>query len=92
MVVWDDEAELLAQVNGTEFGLAAYVYSRDLGWALQFAERIEAGMVGINRGVVSDPAVPFGGVKQSGIGREGARDGIREFCETQYFSLDWNAP
>ena len=92
MVVWDDEAELLAQVNGTEFGLAAYVYSRDLGWALRFAERVEAGMVGVNRGVVSDPAAPFGGMKQSGIGREGARDGMREFCETQYFSLDWTAP
>jgi succinate-semialdehyde dehydrogenase/glutarate-semialdehyde dehydrogenase len=92
IVVWDDEATLLAQVNDTEFGLAAYVYSRDLKWALQFSERVEAGMIGINRGVVSDPAAPFGGVKQSGIGREGAREGVREFCETQYFSVDWSAP
>ncbi|MGN6131821.1 MAG: aldehyde dehydrogenase family protein, partial [Nocardioidaceae bacterium] len=77
-------------VNDTELGLAAYVYSRDLKWALQLAERIDAGMVGVNRGVVSDPAAPFGGVKQSGMGREGAREGIREFSETQYFSVDWS--
>jgi succinate-semialdehyde dehydrogenase/glutarate-semialdehyde dehydrogenase len=89
VVAWSDEADLLDQVNGTELGLAAYVYSGDLGWALRFAERVEAGMVGVNRGVVSDPAAPFGGVRQSGIGREGARDGIREYCETQYFSVDW---
>ncbi len=90
IVTWRDEAELLAGVNGSEFGLAAYVYSRDLGWALRTSERLEAGMVGVNRGVVSDPAAPFGGVKQSGIGREGARDGMREFLETQYFSVDWS--
>jgi succinate-semialdehyde dehydrogenase/glutarate-semialdehyde dehydrogenase len=62
-------------LNDTEYGLAAYVYSRDLKWALQLAERIDAGMVGVNRGVVSDPSAPFGGVNQSGIGREGARHG-----------------
>jgi succinate-semialdehyde dehydrogenase / glutarate-semialdehyde dehydrogenase len=90
VVTWTGEADLLRQVNDTEFGLAAYVYSRDLKWALKLAERIEAGMVGVNRGVVSDPSAPFGGVKQSGIGREGAREGIREFCETQYFSVDWS--
>ena len=92
IVTWRDEDEMLAAVNGTELGLAAYVYSRDLGWALRLAERIDAGMVGVNRGVVSDPAAPFGGVKQSGIGREGAREGIRAFTETQYFSVDWSAP
>jgi succinate-semialdehyde dehydrogenase/glutarate-semialdehyde dehydrogenase len=90
VVTWNDEAELLRQVNDTEFGLAAYVYSRDLKWALQLAERTQAGMVGVNRGVVSDPSAPFGGVKQSGIGREGAREGLREFCETQHFSVDWS--
>ena len=90
VVTWHDQDELLRQVNDTEFGLAAYVFSGDLKWALQLAERIDAGMVGINRGVVSDPAAPFGGVKQSGMGREGAREGIREFCETQYFSVDWS--
>lgn len=89
IVTWTDETHLLDLVNDSEFGLAAYVYSRDLGWALRFAERLDAGMVGINRGVVSDPAAPFGGVKQSGIGREGAREGMREYQETQYFSVDW---
>jgi succinate-semialdehyde dehydrogenase/glutarate-semialdehyde dehydrogenase len=92
VVTWTDEQDLLDRVNDTELGLAAYVYSGDLKWALQLAERIEAGMVGINRGVVSDPAAPFGGVKQSGLGREGAREGIRAFCETRYFSVDWSAP
>ena len=54
------------------------------------AERVEAGMVGVNRGLVSDPAAPFGGVKQSGLGREGAREGIREFQEAQFLSVDWS--
>jgi succinate-semialdehyde dehydrogenase/glutarate-semialdehyde dehydrogenase len=90
IVTWTDEAELLHQVNDTEFGLASYVYSGDLKWALKFAEKIEAGMVGINRGIVSDPAAPFGGYKQSGLGREGAREGMRAFTETQYFSVDWS--
>lgn len=89
IVTWDDDDTLLGQINDCEQGLAAYVYSRDLKWALQLAERIDAGMVGINRGVVSDPAAPFGGVKQSGIGREGAREGVLAFCETQYFSVEW---
>jgi succinate-semialdehyde dehydrogenase/glutarate-semialdehyde dehydrogenase len=80
---------MLAQVNDTEFGLASYVYAGRLQDALRIAERIDAGMVGINRGIVSDPAAPFGGFKQSGLGREGARDGIREFQETQYFSVEW---
>ena len=90
VVTWTDESDLLAQVNGTEFGLASYVYSGDLKWALQFAERLEAGMVGINRGIVSDPAAPFGGMKQSGLGREGAEEGLRAFLETQYFAVDWS--
>ncbi|MDO9494257.1 MAG: aldehyde dehydrogenase family protein, partial [Nocardioides sp.] len=89
VVVWDDEAELLRQVNETEYGLAAYVFAGELGRAISLAERIEAGMVGINRGLVSDPSAPFGGMKQSGLGREGARDGLREFQETQYLSVDW---
>jgi succinate-semialdehyde dehydrogenase/glutarate-semialdehyde dehydrogenase len=88
VVTWTDEAELLRLVNGTELGLAAYVYAGRLQDALRLAERMEAGMVGINRGIVSDPAAPFGGVKQSGLGREGARDGLREFQETRYFSVD----
>nr|BFE59394.1 NAD-dependent succinate-semialdehyde dehydrogenase [Dactylosporangium thailandense] len=88
IVTWSDPEQLLAMVNDTEYGLAAYVYG-ELGDALRLAERIDAGMVGINRGLVSDPAAPFGGVKQSGIGREGARAGIEEYLETQYFSIAW---
>ncbi|MBZ5738581.1 NAD-dependent succinate-semialdehyde dehydrogenase [Nocardioides mangrovi] len=91
VVVWHDEDELIRQVNDTEYGLAAYVFAGDLGRAVRLAERIEAGMVGVNRGLVSDPSAPFGGVKQSGLGREGARDGLREFQETQYLSVDWPA-
>ena len=91
VVTWTDQADLLRQVNDTELGLAGYVYSADLAWALQLAECLEVGMVGVNRGVVSDPSAPFGGVKQSGLGREGAREGIRAFTETQYFSVDWSA-
>jgi succinate-semialdehyde dehydrogenase/glutarate-semialdehyde dehydrogenase len=68
IVPWANEDDLLAQINDTEYGLAAYVFSGDTGRALRFAERIEAGMVGVNRGVVSDPSAPFGGVKQSGLG------------------------
>ncbi|MBB6627599.1 NAD-dependent succinate-semialdehyde dehydrogenase [Nocardioides sp. KIGAM211] len=91
IVVWEDEEELLRLVNDTEYGLAAYVFAGDLGRALRLGERIEAGMVGINRGLVSDPSAPFGGFKQSGLGREGAREGLREFQETQYLSVDWPA-
>ncbi|KWX59899.1 NAD-dependent succinate-semialdehyde dehydrogenase [Mycobacterium sp. NAZ190054] len=87
VVVWNDEDVLRRWVNDTEYGLAAYVYSGRLQTALRIAASIDAGMVGINRGVVSDPSAPFGGTKQSGLGREGARDGLREFQETQYLSV-----
>ncbi|GAB3881903.1 NAD-dependent succinate-semialdehyde dehydrogenase [Terrabacter terrigena] len=90
VVTWSDESTMLASVNDTEFGLAAYVYAGRLQDALRIGDRIEAGMVGVNRGIVSDPAAPFGGVKQSGLGREGARDGLREYQETRYFSIDWS--
>jgi succinate-semialdehyde dehydrogenase/glutarate-semialdehyde dehydrogenase len=83
------EEEAVATANDTEFGLIAYVYTGDLARGLRVAERIEAGMVGLNRGLVSDPAAPFGGVKQSGLGREGAHHGILEFCETKYISVSW---
>jgi succinate-semialdehyde dehydrogenase/glutarate-semialdehyde dehydrogenase len=91
VVEWSTEEQLLEQVNASEFGLAAYVFAGDLQRALRIAERTEAGMVGVNRGIVSDPSAPFGGVKQSGLGREGAREGLEEFLETQYFSVDWPA-
>jgi succinate-semialdehyde dehydrogenase/glutarate-semialdehyde dehydrogenase len=89
IVTWTDEEQLLAMVNGTELGLAAYLYTGDLQRGLRLGEAIDAGMVGINRGLVSDPSAPFGGVKQSGLGREGAREGLREYTETQYLSIDW---
>ncbi len=87
VVVYDDHEEMVGLVNATEYGLASYVYGPSLEWSLHLAERIEAGMVGVHRGLVSDPAAPFGGMKQSGIGREGAREGLREFQETQYLSV-----
>ncbi|MFF0243185.1 NAD-dependent succinate-semialdehyde dehydrogenase [Rhodococcus pyridinivorans] len=89
IVVWRNEEEVVELANATEQGLAAYVFAGDLAYSIGLAEQLEAGMVGINRGVVSDPSAPFGGVKQSGLGREGARDGIRAFQETQYLSVDW---
>ncbi|MGO1739544.1 MAG: NAD-dependent succinate-semialdehyde dehydrogenase [Actinomycetaceae bacterium] len=89
IVTWHDDEEMIAAVNGTEYGLSSYVFSGDLGWAMRVAERFEAGMVGINRGLVSDPAAPFGGVKESGLGREGGHEGIREYQEVQYLSIDW---
>jgi succinate-semialdehyde dehydrogenase/glutarate-semialdehyde dehydrogenase len=82
-----DEAVALA--NATEFGLVSFVHTRDLAKALRVAERVESGMVGINRGVVSDPAAPFGGWKQSGIGREGAHDGLLEYLQTKYIAASW---
>jgi succinate-semialdehyde dehydrogenase/glutarate-semialdehyde dehydrogenase len=75
--------------NQTELGLAAYIMSRDIRSALNLALKIEAGVLGINRGFISDPAAPFGGVKQSGIGREGAQDGIHEFIEKKYIAIEW---
>jgi succinate-semialdehyde dehydrogenase / glutarate-semialdehyde dehydrogenase len=90
VITWRDEKTMIDVVNDSEFGLAAYVYAGRLQDALRLAESLDAGMVGVNRGVVSDPSTPFGGVKQSGLGREGARDGIREYQETQYFSVDWS--
>lgn len=90
IVVWQDESDLLGMVNDTEYGLAAYVFDGDLGHAIKLAEKVEAGMVGVNRGLVSDPSAPFGGVKQSGLGREGAREGLLEFQETQYLSVNWS--
>ena len=90
IVTWDDDEQLLAMVNESEYGLAAYLFSGDLKRAITLSERIDAGMVGVNRGLVSDPAAPFGGVKQSGLGREGAREGLLAFQETQYLSIDWS--
>jgi len=81
----DDEA--LALANGTEYGLIAYAYTRDLKRALTVAERLETGLVGLNAGVISNPAAPFGGIKASGFGREGGREGIEEYLEVKYVGL-----
>ena len=81
----DDEAIELA--NNTEYGLIAYAFTRDLSRALTVAERLESGMVGLNAGVISNPAAPFGGVKASGFGREGGREGIEEYLEVKYVGL-----
>lgn len=89
IVSWSDEDDVIARANDSEYGLAAYVFEADLTVALRIAESLEAGMVGVNRGLVSDPSAPFGGVKQSGVGREGAREGLHEFTEMQYLSVDW---
>ena len=83
------EDEVIEQANLSPYGLASYIYTQDLGRGLRVAERLEAGMVGLNRGLVSDPAAPFGGVKQSGLGREGGHDGVLEYLETQYISVNW---
>jgi succinate-semialdehyde dehydrogenase/glutarate-semialdehyde dehydrogenase len=89
LIAFETMDEAIALANKTPFGLASYVFSKDLAKALQAAERIEAGMVGVNRGLISDPAAPFGGVKQSGLGREGAQDGMLEFLEKKYIAVDW---
>jgi succinate-semialdehyde dehydrogenase/glutarate-semialdehyde dehydrogenase len=87
VVVGSDE-EAIELANATEYGLIAYVYSGETGRAIKAAEALQAGMVAINRGVISDPAAPFGGVKQSGLGREGGFDGIQEFLETKYIGVN----
>jgi succinate-semialdehyde dehydrogenase/glutarate-semialdehyde dehydrogenase len=82
-----DEQQVLAAANNTPFGLVSYVYTSDLRRALRVCERLEAGMVGLNQGLVSNPAAPFGGVKHSGLGREGGTVGIEEFLETKYVAV-----
>jgi succinate-semialdehyde dehydrogenase/glutarate-semialdehyde dehydrogenase len=84
---FDTEEEGIAAANDTEYGLAAYIYTRSLDRALRVAEGIESGMVGVNRGVISDAAAPFGGIKESGFGREGGTEGIEEYLDTKYIAL-----
>ena len=83
-----DEDEAIAAANDTEFGLVAYVYTSNLKRALRVIERLETGMVGLNQGIVSNPAAPFGGIKQSGFGREGGPEGIEEYLETKYVAVN----
>mgnify|MGYP006076148085 CR=1 FL=1 len=87
--LFTDQQDVIRRANDTEYGLVAYVFSENMKRALQVCERLEYGMVGLNRGLVSDPAAPFGGVKQSGLGREGGHEGMLEFMETQYISASW---
>jgi succinate-semialdehyde dehydrogenase/glutarate-semialdehyde dehydrogenase len=83
------EDEAIKRANDTEYGLVAYLYTGDLSRGMRVSEKLDFGMIGLNRGLVSDPAAPFGGMKQSGIGREGAHEGLKEFLETQYISVSW---
>jgi succinate-semialdehyde dehydrogenase / glutarate-semialdehyde dehydrogenase len=83
------EDEVIRRANDTEYGLVAYLYTKDLSRGMRVSEKLDFGMIGLNRGLVSDPAAPFGGMKQSGIGREGAHEGLMEFLETQYVSVNW---
>lgn len=89
VVAFDDEEQAITWANDVAHGLAAYLYTSDLGRALRVAEALDVGMVGVNRGLISDPAAPFGGVKQSGLGREGAHEGLLEYLETKYVAVDW---
>ncbi|HYM49697.1 MAG TPA: NAD-dependent succinate-semialdehyde dehydrogenase [Candidatus Limnocylindrales bacterium] len=89
VVRFSDLEQAIRQANRTERGLVSYVYTRDLARGLRVAEALEAGMVGLNRGLISDPAAPFGGVKESGLGREGSHDGLLEFLETKYIATQW---
>jgi succinate-semialdehyde dehydrogenase / glutarate-semialdehyde dehydrogenase len=85
--MFDDEDEAVAAANDTEFGLVSYLFTENINRALRVSERLEAGMIGLNTGLVSNPAAPFGGVKQSGLGREGGSVGIDEFLETKYIAI-----
>jgi succinate-semialdehyde dehydrogenase/glutarate-semialdehyde dehydrogenase len=85
---FDSEEEAIKAANDTEYGLVAYVYTRDIKRALRVCEGLETGMIGLNQGMVSNAGAPFGGVKQSGIGREGGNEGIEEFLETKYVAVN----
>jgi succinate-semialdehyde dehydrogenase/glutarate-semialdehyde dehydrogenase len=89
IVRFESEDEAVRLANSTEVGLVSYLYTGDLARGLRVSERLEAGMVGLNRGLVSDPAAPFGGVKQSGVGREGGHDGLLEYLESKYIAVQW---
>jgi succinate-semialdehyde dehydrogenase/glutarate-semialdehyde dehydrogenase len=89
IVTFSTEDEAVALANDTEYGLVGYVYTGDLARGLRVSERIETGMIGLNRGLVSDPAAPFGGVKQSGLGREGGHEGVLDYTEPRYVAVSW---
>jgi succinate-semialdehyde dehydrogenase / glutarate-semialdehyde dehydrogenase len=89
VVAFDSEDEAVRLANATEYGLVSYLFTADLARGLRVGERLDSGMVGLNRGVVSDPAAPFGGTRQSGIGREGGHEGLLDYTESQYIALNW---
>jgi succinate-semialdehyde dehydrogenase/glutarate-semialdehyde dehydrogenase len=88
-VTFEDERDAVDLANATEYGLVSYVYTGDLGRGLRISEAMESGLVALNRGMVSDPAAPFGGTKQSGIGREGGHDGMLDYMESKYIAVEW---
>jgi succinate-semialdehyde dehydrogenase/glutarate-semialdehyde dehydrogenase len=88
IISFTSDDEVMAKANDTEHGLVGYVFTRDLQRALRFIEGLETGMLGINRGLISDPSAPFGGVKQSGIGKEGSHEGILEYLDVTYAAID----
>jgi succinate-semialdehyde dehydrogenase/glutarate-semialdehyde dehydrogenase len=87
VVEFDSEEAAVATANATEYGLVAYVYTSDLKRAFRVCEALETGMIGLNQGMVSNPAAPFGGVKASGFGREGGREGIEDYLEIKYVAM-----
>jgi len=87
ILTFNNEDEAIAMANDTEYGLVAYAFTADYGRAVRVMEKLQTGMVGINQGVVSNPAAPFGGMKASGFGREGGDEGIEEYLETKYVGL-----
>lgn len=89
IITFTDEADAVRMANDTEYGLVSYVYTRDLARGLRLSEQLDSGMVGLNRGLVSDPAAPFGGTKQSGIGREGGHEGMLDYLESKYVAVSW---
>jgi succinate-semialdehyde dehydrogenase/glutarate-semialdehyde dehydrogenase len=89
IVAFDNEEEVIRLSNNTEYGLAAYLFTKNMERGLAVAQKLEYGMVGVNRGLVSDTAAPFGGVKQSGLGREGSHHGLIEFTECRYVAVSW---
>jgi len=89
VVRFDDVDEAVAAANDTIHGLVSYLYTGDLAEGLRIARRLRAGMVAVNRGLVSDPAAPFGGVKQSGVGREGSHEGLLEYVDVKYVATTW---
>ena len=88
LVKFTNEEEVIKMANDTKYGLAGYFYSRDIGRIWRMAEELEYGMIGVNAGVISTEVAPFGGVKESGVGREGAAEGIDEYLETKYIAID----